>query len=267
MSFVVSYLYCCNVPTYYAELMIAVRDSASQLRIYYIRGTISATEGCNRQRRRPPAAPHISHLPVFYLFLDTHLLIMAFRKPRKSSKRIIHRDTHDTDGPSANRESVIPHNYYEAGPSGVVFTDRILHVEVQDNPRPSKLPRFQSPPRGEKLSQPPDPLLIARKDEMPYQSPHTAAIADAHSTAAVECATPSSLYDADCGFPLSVDNATLPHSMPQPITPSQSVATPAEANCRPDSQRPLDTPGPENKKKKKVSKSRKGRGQTTEVLV
>ena len=179
--------------------------------------------------------------------------IMAFKKPRKSSKRIIQRDTHDADGPSARRESVIPHNYYEAGPSGVVFTDRVLHVEVRDSPRPTKLPRLQSPPRGEALSEPSNPFIISDMDEMPSNSPPTVAIADAHATPPVDCVIPSQapLSDTARGSPLSVQEAMLPHSIPQP-TPSGPVVPPAEATCPPDPQNPQDTRGSE-KKKKKVS--------------
>ena len=72
---------------------------------------------------------------------------MAFRKPKKNAKKVIDREGFVGGGTAGRTGTVVAHNFYEAGPSGVEFTDRVLEVELQDNPRPAKQVRLHSPPR------------------------------------------------------------------------------------------------------------------------
>ena len=73
---------------------------------------------------------------------------MAFRKPKKNAKKVIDREGLVGRGTPGRTSTVIAHNFYEAGPSGVEFTDCVLEVELQDNPRPTKQVRLHSPPRA-----------------------------------------------------------------------------------------------------------------------
>ena len=72
---------------------------------------------------------------------------MAFRKPKKNTKKVIDREDLTGHVTPSRTSTLVAHNFYEAGPSGVEFTDRVLEMELQDNPRPAKLVRLHSPPR------------------------------------------------------------------------------------------------------------------------
>lgn len=162
---------------------------------------------------------------------------MAFKKPRKTGRKVIDRDRSLVGGPSTRTESVIAHNYYEAGPSGVEFTDRILNIEVHDPPRPAKIPRLQSPPRSERPSPP----------------PHTLYIADVDPSHSIQGVISSVACDSTV-FPhcLAENSSQSVEGVTSAGTPVVSVAPVSEIPVYDDSRRLLDDQAVENRKKKKA---------------
>ena len=72
---------------------------------------------------------------------------MAFRKTKKNNPHhVIDRTPAPSGRPSGRAASVVVHNYYEAGPSGVEWTERTVEVAEYDSARPAKQPRLHSPP-------------------------------------------------------------------------------------------------------------------------
>lgn len=69
---------------------------------------------------------------------------MGLKKPKKNTQKAIARNPAPNTS-SKRATSIVVHNYYKAGPSGVQWTDRVLEIKQHDSPRPAKQPRLVSP--------------------------------------------------------------------------------------------------------------------------
>lgn len=184
---------------------------------------------------------YTSSLPSFCVHPSVYACSpMAFKKPRKTARKVIDRDQRLVHGPSIRTESVIAHNYYEAGPSGVEFTDRVLDVEVHDTPRPAKVPRLQSPPRSERPSLPPFTFPVADVGPSTFTEGASPCLVLNYMLFLYSLTEDLSLSSPD-GVATSVVSAPLVSDTPLFDTPLSN-----------DPQRLLDDQAPDNKKKKKA---------------
>ena len=72
---------------------------------------------------------------------------MGLKRPQKNVHKIISCDlTSVSTSTSSCAPSVIMRNYYEAGPSGVQWTNWVLDVKIPNDPCPMKHPWLHSPP-------------------------------------------------------------------------------------------------------------------------
>ena len=157
---------------------------------------------------------------------------MGLKKPKKKNTHKVIDVDHPSSGPSSSRKvSVVVQNYYEAGPSGVEWTDRVVDVEEYDNPRPTKIPRVHSPP----LASTKPSTSLAQRDPDLHAVPSLSA-----GTSNSQCLSSSGPHHKD--FPVDLTDAA--HGIP-PTSASSALPDPVS---RPGAQT-SDHSGAQKKKK------------------